>query len=135
VRQSILFSSQVSPEQNALFRTLDNLSGKAIHFHHTDRNSAGILWKVRRGLQQTWLALDGGAEPALDDDERRLQSFNKHILQPLQLSALVKEGLGGVLIFVPSYFDFVRLENLFRSIDDIKFAAISECVPISSLYP
>ncbi|KAA1120877.1 rRNA-binding ribosome biosynthesis protein utp25 [Puccinia graminis f. sp. tritici] len=72
------------------------------------------------------------------------------ILSPLQQSALVKEGLAGILVFVvkeglagilvfvvkeglarilvfvPSYFDFVRLKNLFRLIDDLKFAAIYE---------
>jgi len=125
LRQSILFSAYISPEQNSLFRTLDNLSGKSIQFHHTQAYSSGLLWKVRRGLQQTWLTFDAGSDPVMED-ELRFEFFRNQILAPLQLSALVKEGLGGVLIFIPSYFDFVRLESLFRSMEDVKFATISE---------
>jgi len=125
LRQSILFSAHISPEQNSLFRTLDNLSGKSIQFHHTQAYSSGLLWKVRRGLQQTWLTFDAGSDPVMED-ELRFEFFRNQILAPLQLSALVKEGLGGVLIFIPSYFDFVRLESLFRSMEDVKFATISE---------
>ncbi|KNZ53675.1 hypothetical protein VP01_3169g2 [Puccinia sorghi] len=125
LRQSILFSAHISPEQNSLFRTLDNLSGKSIQFHHTQAYSSGLLWKVRRGLQQTWLTFDAGSDSVMED-ELRFEFFRNQILAPLQLSALVKEGLGGVLIFIPSYFDFVRLESLLRSMEDVKFATISE---------
>lgn len=64
------------------------------------------------------------------EDELRFEFFRNQILAPLQLSALVKEGLGGVLIFIPSYFDFVRLESLLRSMEDVKFATISEWVSV-----
>ncbi|WAQ83090.1 hypothetical protein PtA15_3A457 [Puccinia triticina] len=124
LRQSILFSAHVSPAQTALFRGLANVRGKALVFHGTDAWRAGVLGRVRPGLVQTWLPVDVGPEPA-EEPARRLAFFRTHVLQPLLQSALVKEGLGGVLVFVPSYFDFVRLEALFRTLD-VSFAAISE---------
>jgi U3 small nucleolar RNA-associated protein 25 len=97
-----------------------------LEFHETSKSySVGLVAKVRPGIQQTWRAFDLGHEPLMEH-QLRFDFFHKNVLGPLQQSALVKEGLAGILVFVPSYFDFVRLENLFRSIDDLKFAAISE---------
>ncbi|KAA1125455.1 rRNA-binding ribosome biosynthesis protein utp25 [Puccinia graminis f. sp. tritici] len=126
LRQSVMFSAHPSAEQHSLFRKLDNLSGKRLEFHETSKTySVGLVAKVRPGIQQTWRAFDLGPDPLMDH-QLRFDFFQKNILGPLQQSALVKEGLAGILVFVPSYFDFVRLENLFRSIEDLKFAAISE---------
>lgn len=37
------------------------------------------------------------------------------------------------LIFVPSYFDFVRLKRYLKKLDDFSFASISESVSLSPL--
>lgn len=36
------------------------------------------------------------------------------------------------LIFVPSYFDFVRLQNHLKQLSDLSFAVLSECVSLQS---
>lgn len=38
------------------------------------------------------------------------------------------------MIFVPSYFDFLRVENYLKSIEDLDFACISEWVTLSLLF-
>lgn len=131
LRQTILLSSLTSPEQTSLFRRLTNQAGKSIHFfqqsnHQTLRSSSGgVLWKIRKGLQQTWWKF------GYDDDEQqeegmRLKCFKEQILRPLLGSAMVKEGLGGIMIFVPDYFQFVKLEEYMRSLEEVKFVGISE---------
>ncbi|EHS64734.1 uncharacterized protein PGTG_22459 [Puccinia graminis f. sp. tritici CRL 75-36-700-3] len=91
----------------------------------------GLLAKVRPGIQQTWCAFDLGPERLLEH-QLCVDFFQKNILGPLQQSALVKEGLARILVFVvkeglvgilvffvkeglaeilvfvPSYFNFVR---------------------------
>ncbi|KAI7963937.1 hypothetical protein MJO29_004364 [Puccinia striiformis f. sp. tritici] len=126
IRQTILYSSQISAEQTCLFRrNLKNIRGKQIEFGNVKEISQGVLWKIRKGLKQTWLSFDSSSS-GNDPDQSRLDFFRNKILDPLLSSALVKEGLAGILIFFPNYFDYIRLINLFRSIEDIKFASISE---------
>ncbi|POW05246.1 hypothetical protein PSTT_09845, partial [Puccinia striiformis] len=126
IRQTILYSSQISAEQTCLFRrNLKNIRGKQIEFGNVKEISQGVLWKIRKGLKQTWLSFDSSSS-GNDPDQSRLDFFRNKILDPLLSSALVKEGLAGILIFIPNYFDYIRLINLFRSIEDIKFASISE---------
>ncbi|MBW0489806.1 hypothetical protein O181_029521 [Austropuccinia psidii MF-1] len=125
LRQTILFSSFVSPEQNSLFRTLSNVAGKSIHFHQPQALSSGVLWKIRKGLQQTWFKFDQGPNESKESDVR-LDFFKTKVLTQLEQSALVKAGMGGIMIFVPTYFEFVRLEQYMKSIEDLRYVAISE---------
>lgn len=101
------------------------MAGKSIEFNNPAALKCGLLWKIRRGLQQTWLKFDY-EENEQREEECRLKAFQDKILNPLQESALVKAGLGGIMIFVPHYFDFVRLEDQMRKMTDVRYVAISE---------
>ncbi|KAG0139409.1 hypothetical protein CROQUDRAFT_101571 [Cronartium quercuum f. sp. fusiforme G11] len=125
LRQTILLSSLTSPEQNSLFRRLSNVAGKSIHFNQLPSVKSGVLWKIRKGLQQTWLKF-GFDENEQQEEDFRFRAFKDKILSTLEQSALVKAGLGGIMIFVPNYFDFVRLEDHMRSLGDVRYVAISE---------
>ncbi|KAH9470156.1 hypothetical protein Pst134EA_007421 [Puccinia striiformis f. sp. tritici] len=120
---SIVDQMDVIQMQN--WEHVENIRGKQIEFGNVKEISQGVLWKIRKGLKQTWLSFDSSSS-GNDPDQSRLDFFRNKILDPLLSSALVKEGLAGILIFFPNYFDYIRLINLFRSIEDIKFASISE---------
>ncbi|KAH9812268.1 hypothetical protein DFH28DRAFT_1130027 [Melampsora americana] len=125
LRQTILLSSLISPEQTSLFNRLTNQSGKSIEFDQTDQIKSGLLWKMKKGLEQTWYKFK------FDDDEQeeermRFEYFKEKVLNPILGSAMIKSGLGGVMIFVPNYFEFLKLEEYMRSLDEIKFVAVSE---------
>ncbi|POW07325.1 hypothetical protein PSHT_09983 [Puccinia striiformis] len=120
---SIVDQMDVIQMQN--WEHVENIRGKQIEFGNVKEISQGVLWKIRKGLKQTWLSFDSSSS-GNDPDQSRLDFFRNKILDPLLSSALVKEGLAGILIFIPNYFDYIRLINLFRSIEDIKFASISE---------
>ncbi|EGG08964.1 uncharacterized protein MELLADRAFT_115881 [Melampsora larici-populina 98AG31] len=125
LRQTILLSSLSSPEQTSLFRRLTNQSGKSIEFYQANLIRSGILWKLKPGLQQTWLKFKFD-EDLQEEEEMRLKVFKEKLLIPLLASAMVKSGLGGIMIFVTDYFEFVKLEEYMRTLDEIKFVSISE---------
>ncbi|CAH7683042.1 hypothetical protein PPACK8108_LOCUS16291 [Phakopsora pachyrhizi] len=129
LRQTILFSSTVSPEQNSLFRkSLKNLSGKSIIFNRVNDPSSrfGILSKVRQGIEQSFMKFEYDSDDLKSEEDRRLEFFKEKVLKDLQRSASVRAGYGGIMIYVPNYFDFLRLENYFDSLEDVKYASISE---------
>ncbi|KAI9627032.1 hypothetical protein KEM48_010076 [Puccinia striiformis f. sp. tritici PST-130] len=89
IRQTILYSSQISAEQTCLFRrNLKNIRGKQIEFGNVKEISQGVLWKIRKGLKQTWLSFDSSSS-GNDPDQSRLDFFRNKILDPLLSSALV----------------------------------------------
>jgi len=57
------------------------------------------------------------------EEEERWQFFTKKTLPDLRKSAV---GSSNTLIFVPSYFDFVRLKAHLEATEDLTFASLSE---------
>ncbi|KAL4425892.1 hypothetical protein ABPG75_009908 [Micractinium tetrahymenae] len=110
-RQTVLLSSFASAEMNALLaRTCRNAAGKA-RLKPTHR---GVLSRVIPQARQVFerlpaAAADGGAAPTSDADAR-FEHF-KRVLWPR-----IKESgrPGGHLIYIPSYFDYVRVRNYLR---------------------
>ncbi|BGP24077.1 rRNA-binding ribosome biosynthesis protein utp25 [Rhodotorula toruloides] len=127
LRQSILLSSFDSPELRALFtRSCHNRSGKLRAIPRAPNNGEGVLVMVPRGLRQVWSRFEGGE--VWEEDEKRFEFFTTKTLPTLLKSAVSSSQ---TLIFVPSYFDFVRLKrylqkNISRLGSDFSFAAISE---------
>ncbi|WRT68504.1 uncharacterized protein IL334_005480 [Kwoniella shivajii] len=125
LRQTILFSRYDTPESRALFnRHCHNLQGK-IRLEKTDYN--GVLGRVRRGVRQVFERIDlegsEGLNGAVEEVDTRLEWFTKKTIPLLLRSAISRQN---TLIVVPSYFDFVRLNNYLRKNDVVSYAAISE---------
>ncbi|KAF2620520.1 hypothetical protein F2Q68_00040832 [Brassica cretica] len=118
-RQSIILSSYLTPEyliseMNGLFnRQCLNYKGKVgIRFHASPIKLAceykGVLEKVLLPVRQIYERFD--ADSMTQADNARLEYFTKKIFPKIKDSVQ-----GGVMIFIPSYYDFVRVRNYLKS--------------------
>ncbi|KAH9304113.1 hypothetical protein KI387_008517, partial [Taxus chinensis] len=103
-RQTIVLSNFVNADINALFnRFCVNYQGKV-------KLSAvynGVLPKVLLQVRQIYERFD--CSSVLDVDDKRFEFFVKKIFPK------IKDSLqGGIMIFISSYFDFVRLRNFLK---------------------
>lgn len=122
LRQTLLISRYETPEIRALFnRSLVNVEGKI----RLDRSECkGVLDRVKPGVKQVFERIPGN-DP-LEELDARFDYFCKTTLPALRKSAVSREK---TLIMVPSYFDYIRVVNHFRKIEEdegLSFAAISE---------
>jgi U3 small nucleolar RNA-associated protein 25 len=102
-RQSLLFSSLSLPLLNSLMRRFENVSG-VVRLSNT---FAGVLSRVQLPVRQLFRRLNTSASSSPGDIvEERFRVFTKEILPRLTASTS-----SHILIFVPSYFDYVRLRN------------------------
>jgi U3 small nucleolar RNA-associated protein 25 len=109
-RQTIVLSSFASAELNSLLvRKCSNHSGRIrlYQVHHP-----GVLRHIVPQVRQIYerLSLPVGAGPAGDADAR-FENFKSVIWPRIRETA---RG-GGQLIYIPSYFDFVRVRNFLRA--------------------
>ncbi|KAL3155972.1 hypothetical protein ABBQ32_012964 [Trebouxia sp. C0010 RCD-2024] len=103
-RQTILLSSFATAEANALFnRACVNSAGKVrLKVQHK-----GVLGLTLSPVRQLFERIPSSSAAA--DAENRFQHFKKRVWLRIKES-----GASGQLIFVRSYFDFVRLRNLLK---------------------
>ncbi|GAA5946457.1 hypothetical protein JCM1841_003883, partial [Sporobolomyces salmonicolor] len=121
LRQSLLLSSHLTPEIQSLFASsLHNLGGKL----KASLSYDGVLDRVPRGVRQVWSRFEAGE--VWEEDDRRFEWFTTKTLPALLKSAISSSQ---TIIFVPSYFDFVRLKRYLTKLDDFSFASISEYTP------
>ena len=127
----------------AVFNASQNVAGKL----RTESDDAhGVLPQVRRGVKQvfTRFSINEGGDEAEDEDDLRFETFRTKVWRRASvsaqrmlilsvcvqtLSAILKSAVasaGGTLIFVPSYFDFLRVQAHLKTIEDLEYACISE---------
>eukprot|EP00049_Salpingoeca_infusionum_P022861 m.9247 g.9247 ORF g.9247 m.9247 type:complete len:771 (+) comp5436_c0_seq2:192-2504(+) len=115
LRQTIIFTATGTPQQHALFsRACTNVSGKAL----VTRPTLGTIQQVAHKISQVFHRLP--CESHSEASDVRFEHFMQHI-KPLLSSNLRSH----VLVFIPSYFDFVRVRNALKK-DEVKFAQICE---------
>nr|CCA14889.1 digestive organ expansion factor putative [Albugo laibachii Nc14] len=78
-------------------------------------------------IYQLFQRIDLSSDSTVSEADVRFAYFEKHILQPL-LSSPKKH----VLIFIPSYFDFVRLRNFFAETMNQKVISCAHCCEYTS---
>lgn len=125
LRQTILSSSFNFPSLNRLFtRHMLNVAGKIKYLKEED----GAMIDLGSSTRQTFSRLDV-MSPVTEPDDR-FKYFATAILPSLKKHRKLGAGVGeGVLIFLPSYADFVRVRNYLASssdTQDISFGSISE---------
>ncbi|BGP47480.1 rRNA-binding ribosome biosynthesis protein utp25 [Rhodotorula kratochvilovae] len=129
LRQSILLSSFDAPEiRNAFARACLNRAGRVRALGLLE-GEEGVLDRVPRGLRQVWSRFE--AADVYEEDDKRFEWFTTKTLPTLLKSAVSSSQ---TIVFVPSYFDFLRLKRYLtkqRSSlgSDFSFAAISEYTP------
>ncbi|XP_010539417.1 PREDICTED: U3 small nucleolar RNA-associated protein 25 [Tarenaya hassleriana] len=104
-RQSIVLSYYSTPEMNALFNHhCVNYKGKVkLVCEHK-----GVLQKVLLPVRQIYERFS--ADSIVQADDARFEYFTKKIFPKIKDSVQ-----GGIMIFIHSYFEFVRLRNFLKS--------------------
>ncbi|XWS70966.1 hypothetical protein CRYUN_Cryun03dG0096200 [Craigia yunnanensis] len=104
-RQTIILGYYLNPDMNALFnRHCLNYQGKV----KSVRDHKGVLPKVLSQVRQIYERFD--ADSIADVDDARLEYFAKKVFPKIKDSEQ-----GGIMLFVSSYFEFVRLRNFLKS--------------------
>ncbi|MQL72391.1 hypothetical protein Taro_004767 [Colocasia esculenta] len=104
-RQTILLGSFLSPDMNSLFNRLCvNLEGK-IKLVHTHK---GVLPKILLPVRQVYERFDASSIDEIDD--ARFDYFVKKVFPKMKDSIQ-----GGIMLFISSYLDFVRIRNFLKS--------------------
>lgn len=115
-RQTLIFSSLTLPEINGIFnKRCCNYAGKV---RVTNPAECASIGQVVVQVPHVYQRFD--CKSASDAIDSRFDFFIRKIL-PQQKESLMKQ----TLIFVPSYFDYVRLRNYFKK-EDIGFVQICE---------
>lgn len=129
LRQTILFSSFNFPSLNRIFtRHMLNTTGKLRYSKEED----GAMIDLSVPTSQAFSRLEVTSPVSEPDD--RFKYFTTAILPSLTKYSKYRAGSGqGVLIYLPSYADFVRVRNHLASSPDtqgISFGSISEYTTI-----
>lgn len=117
-RQTIVTCSRITPEINSVFvRRCTNWQGKI----RIAERATGVVQKVVGQVQQRFerVVCNNMTELA----EARFQHFKHEVLPKLRSSAQ-----GHTLIFIPSYFDYVRVRNLFKA-ENISCVTVADYTP------
>ncbi|KAF2100792.1 U3 snoRNA-associated protein 25 [Rhizodiscina lignyota] len=134
LRQTIVFSAFLTPSLNALSsRHMRNIAGKIKFQPRYSGAIAAIDFPFE--IKQSFSRFFPASHTA--DPDARFTYFTSTIVPLLLRFPKPSNGSGlGALIFVPSYFDFVRLRNYFSTSTEttnISFGAISEYTPPSDV--
>ncbi|KAK6126629.1 hypothetical protein DH2020_039639 [Rehmannia glutinosa] len=104
-RQTIILGSHINPELNALFNQhCLNYRGKV----KLECKYKGVLPKILIQVRQIYERFD--TESIAEADDARLKYFCEKVFPKIKDSVQ-----NGVMIFVSSYFEFVRLRNYLKS--------------------
>ncbi|TKA64572.1 hypothetical protein B0A55_10454 [Friedmanniomyces simplex] len=127
IRQTIVFGAYATPEINRLFNTaMLNIAGKVkLLPSYPGAITAPSLSGL--GVRQTFSRFDS-TTPATDPDAR-FKYFTSALLPSLLRLPKPADGAQGILVFTPSYFDFVRVRNFFATsslTQNLSFGAIHD---------
>ncbi|KAJ6852080.1 U3 small nucleolar RNA-associated protein 25 isoform X2 [Iris pallida] len=121
-RQTLLLGSFANPDMNALFNRLCvNYEGKV----KLRSEYKGVLSKVLGEVRQVYERFD--ASSIVDVDDSRLEYFSQKVYPK------IKDSLeGGTMLFISSYFEFVRLRNFLKS-QNASFCLLGEYTKSSDI--
>jgi len=124
LRQTIVLSSFLTPEINSLFNTyMTNAFGKVKYQPEYD----GSILTTGLPIKQTFSKFH--CPTVQSDPDARFKFFTATLIPWILRCPRPPDGALGILIFIPSYFDFVRVRNYFSTsptVSSIAFGAITE---------
>ncbi|EGP82915.1 uncharacterized protein MYCGRDRAFT_11322, partial [Zymoseptoria tritici IPO323] len=129
LRQTVLLTAYITPEILSLYNSLTPISAKAriSPFHSGVLTTGSAL-----GIKQTFSRFPSPT-PAADPDAR-FKYFTTAILPSLMRLPRPADNAPGILVFIPTYFDFLRVRNFFATsplTENIAFGAIHDYSAVS----
>lgn len=125
LRQTVVLSAYLTPELNKLYNSnMQSIAGK---LKLTPQSPGSIQAVTGFGIKQTFSRFQ--AKSPSEDPDARFKFFTTSVLPPLLRKAQSEQDGAGILIFVPSYFDFLRVRNFFATstvTENISFGAIHD---------
>ncbi|KAJ2912720.1 hypothetical protein MD484_g7691, partial [Candolleomyces efflorescens] len=116
LRQSILLSSFETPEMRSLYNhSLKNVAGKV----RVDKRWMPV--DIPDGVKPNFVHFDC-ASPQ-DEADKRFHHFTTQLLPSVLKSAVQSTN---TVVFVPSSYDFIRVQNYFRKTAGVSFTVLSE---------
>ena len=107
LRQTIILSAFLTPKINSLYyKHMRNVAGR---LRYTPDYTSGLMETLSYGIKQTFLRFDSPSH--LTDPDARFKYFHSSILPSITRLPKPATGGVGVLVFIPSYLDFVRVRN------------------------
>ncbi|KAF2692120.1 U3 small nucleolar RNA-associated protein 25 [Lentithecium fluviatile CBS 122367] len=128
VRQTIIFSAFLTPKINTLYnKHMRNVTGR---LKYTADYTSGIIESLAYGIKQTFSRFDSPSH--LTDPDSRFKYFSSTVLPQITRFPKPPQGGIGVLVYVPSYLDFVRVRNSLVD-SDLSYASISEYTDLTDV--
>ncbi|CUM54853.1 unnamed protein product [Debaryomyces tyrocola] len=121
LRQNLVFSEFSTPNINNIVSSKSlNLSGK-LRFKPITTSKNCIMNSIGLKLKQIFQRFESGSP--MTDPESRFKFFINSVLPSLTRSTSYDDGL---LIFIPSYYDYLRIKNYMKTSTKFTFASIDE---------
>ncbi|EEB05920.1 U3 associated protein Utp25 [Schizosaccharomyces japonicus yFS275] len=115
LRQTLMFSHYNAVDINAFYlHEMLNLAGR-VKFHPKQK---GVLNSLGYHITQTFARVQ--TESLLKVPDARFEHFTSTLVPQL-----LKNAMGGILVYIPSYFDYVRVRNYFED-EAISYVSICE---------
>lgn len=122
LRQNLIFSEYLTPNINNLMTTkCFNLAGKC-KYKPIVNSSNCIMNSIGLQVKQIYQRFDGGSSP-ISNPESRFKFFINSILPNLTKSMSYDDGL---LIYIASYYDYLRIKNYMKTSTKFTFESIDE---------
>ncbi|EXJ79991.1 hypothetical protein A1O3_08277 [Capronia epimyces CBS 606.96] len=129
LRQTVVFADYLTPEINALASShLHNMAGRVKLVPTYPGAMLSVSSLLPFTVHQTFLRIP--SPHPLQDPDARFKFFATTVLPPLVRESRHQKG---ILLFAPSYADFVRLRNYLSTSPDatsLSYGSISEYTPV-----
>lgn len=129
LRQTILLTEFITPEMQRLYNSLTNIAGRTKISHIYRGEPLSLVSSL--SIKQTFTRFPSPSP--ITDPDSRFHHFTTAVL-PTLLRQSSSSG-GGTLLFIPSYYDFLRLRNFFATssqTEHISFGTIHDYSDISA---
>ncbi|KAG8624787.1 hypothetical protein KVT40_007854 [Elsinoe batatas] len=130
LRQTLIYTAHITPEIQSLFSSTSNLAGR---LKLSPLYPGTITLPLPAPVRQTFTRYHSPL-PSTDPDSR-FAFFTATLVPWIVKTASLSPSIpAGILVFIPSYLDFVRVRNFFASspaTENLAFGQVSEYTSVS----
>lgn len=120
LRQTLVFSEFFTPTVNSMFSKSQNLAGRTRYKPEITTQSC-IMNSIGIKIKQIFQRFE--SPDPISNYESRFKFLVNSVLPSISKQTLYEDGL---LIYIPSYFDYVRVKNHMKQHTKLNFGAIDE---------